>query len=67
MKNAALITLLLVVCVGFTAGQDTLLLFHPTSDNIAVIKNLADEKILDLECGRDPCPSSRPDAPQLCG
>jgi hypothetical protein len=49
MKNAALISLLLIVCIGFIAGQDTLLLFHPTTDNIAVIKNLADEKILDLD------------------
>ncbi|MFH0758324.1 MAG: gamma-glutamyl-gamma-aminobutyrate hydrolase family protein [Bacteroidota bacterium] len=49
MKNAALITLLLIVCIGFSSGQDTLLLFHPTTNNIAVIKNLTDEKILNLD------------------
>lgn len=49
MKKISLILLFLVLRVSFSAGQDTLLLFHPTAYNIEVIKSLADDRMLDLD------------------
>ena len=39
--------ILFITCFRLT-GQDTLILFHPTVDNLKVIQQLTDQKILDL-------------------
>ncbi len=51
MNRTTILTLLLLLPVlcGRLSGQDTLLLFHPTVDNLQVIHHLVDRGILELE------------------
>jgi putative glutamine amidotransferase len=49
MRSHALVILFLVLRVITVPAQDTLLLFHPTVENLEVIRNLSEKGLLDLE------------------
>jgi putative glutamine amidotransferase len=48
MMKIRSIMLILLVTIRLQ-GQDTLLLFHPTSDNLAILENLVGKEMIDLE------------------
>jgi putative glutamine amidotransferase len=49
MRHLILSAALLITGHGCIAAQDTLLLFHPTADNLEVLENLARMDMLDLK------------------
>ena len=50
MNRLSILPLLLFLFLSLTpvTGQDTLLIFHPTVNNLEVIRHLMEEEILDL-------------------
>jgi len=49
MRHITLFTLLMICCYFRAGAQDTLLLFHPTANNLQVIQHLNDEDVFSLD------------------
>jgi putative glutamine amidotransferase len=49
MRRRHLLIFILCCWIIHTPAQDTLLLFHPTADNLDIIENLCKEGLIDLE------------------